>query len=191
VREFSGARDEMARLTSWGSAAGAGREARTTLEQDSAHEVNTSRRSSTGRDARARVTQVLSERLGRRTFRCRDGSTACGRQASPTEPVRWWEAPPACWPTDHVPDQRPGQSARRVRGHRRVPGNGTGSGNWTRVVRASPGSSWCPVADTSRVAGEQRSPRKTESLQHSQDLAVPEGGARRAETGLRRPLTMS
>ena len=97
VREFSGARDEMARLTSVGqrSRKVAG-EAHTTLEQDSAQRREHLEEIEYGRDARTRVTHVLSERL----IEAVDGNiplpawftAVLGTGPSSTEPVRWWEA---------------------------------------------------------------------------------------------------
>jgi len=97
VSEFRGARDEMARLSSVGlrSRKLAG-EAHITLEQDSVQRREHLEEIEPGRDARTRVTQVLSERL----IEAVDGNIplptwftyVLGAAPSPSEPVRWWEA---------------------------------------------------------------------------------------------------
>lgn len=96
VREFRGAREEMSRLTEVGlrSRKLAG-EAHHTLEQDSeqrrAHLEDIER----GREARARTTSILSERL----IEAVDGNIALpswftgalGAVPSTADPVRWWQ----------------------------------------------------------------------------------------------------
>lgn len=97
VQEFRGAREEMSRLTSVGlrSRKLAG-EAHTTLEQDSAQRREHLEQIEYGREARARVTTILSERL----IEAVDGNIplpawfteVLGDGPSPADPVRWWEA---------------------------------------------------------------------------------------------------
>lgn len=96
VQEFSGAREEMTRLTEVGlrSRKLAG-EARTTLEHDDVQREEHNEAIEHGREARSRVTTVLSERL----IEAVDGNIALptwftgvlGSTPSPADPVRWWE----------------------------------------------------------------------------------------------------
>jgi len=97
VREFRRAREEMSRLSTVGQRSRKlAREAHTTLEQDSTQRLEHLDEIERGREARARVTAILSERL----IEAVDGNIplprwftdVLGTSPSPAEPVRWWEA---------------------------------------------------------------------------------------------------
>jgi hypothetical protein len=97
VCEFRGAREEMARLSTLGRRSrNKATEARTQLEHDSMRRREHIDEIEHGREARARVTEVLSARL----IEAVDGNIplpvwftdVLGTTPSPAEPVRWWEA---------------------------------------------------------------------------------------------------
>jgi hypothetical protein len=97
VREFRGAREEMSRLTAVGPRSRKlASEAHTTLEQDNEQRREHLDDIENGREARTRVTQLLSARL----IEAVDGNiplppwftAVLGDTPSATEPSRWWEA---------------------------------------------------------------------------------------------------